>query len=218
MIRKFASIVGQIYVYDTIVDKMIPAASVVEAVAIAKTQLGYSPLQMGQALYLKQKDHFTSFKELFGELDFSKTLDTLPEFIPESDPNMDAISDIASKAFSQNIERKQEGEDRKRESVLKGFTLEAAPWTDDELKVLKTVYLEARNKGIPHNLIYERLSDFIPHSRSGIKQKLEGLYKADEELGKHKFEHWTREKIIQALCDLYKTGQPVSRKALPPNY
>jgi hypothetical protein len=102
------------------------------------------------------------------------------------------------------------------EKVVYGFTLAAAPWTDHELEVLKTVYRQARDRNIPHNLIYQRLSNFFPHSKSGIKQKLEALYTQDEALGKYKFEHWSREKILEVLCTLYQSGQPVSRTALPP--
>lgn len=94
--------------------------------------------------------------------------------------------------------------------------VEAARWTDEELDILKTVYREARDQGIPHNQIYQRLSDYLPHSRSGIKQKLEALYQQDEKLSKYKFESWNRERILDELERLYSSGEPVSRKLLPP--
>lgn len=102
------------------------------------------------------------------------------------------------------------------QGALRGFTRESAPWTDKELDVLKNVYREARDQGIPHNKIYQRLSDYIPHSARGIKQKLEALYRQDEDLAGYKFENWNREKIISELEKLYKSGEPVSRKELPP--
>ena len=104
---------------------------------------------------------------------------------------------------------------KKPTTQVSGFTCEAARWTDKELQVLKTVYLQARDQGIPHNQIYNRLSEYLPHSRSGIKQKLEALYEQDENLNKYKFESWSREKILKELENLYASGELVSRKALP---
>lgn len=99
---------------------------------------------------------------------------------------------------------------------VKAFThREAARWTPKELDILKQVYRTARDRGIPHNMIYRRLSDFIPRSYRGIKQKLESLYKQDEALKGYKFESWDRDRIIQELVDLYRKGEPIARKSLP---
>lgn len=94
--------------------------------------------------------------------------------------------------------------------------LEAAHWTDRELKILKEVYRKARDRGIPHNQIYQKLSEFLPHSHSGIKQRLETLYKEDKELQSYKYENWSRDRIIEELKKIYLSGEPISRKALPP--
>lgn len=110
-------------------------------------------------------------------------------------------------------------EEELREKALRNVKAfvrtEAARWTSDELAILKQVYLKARDAGIPHNCIYQRLSEFVPHSARGIKQKLEALYRKDEELAGYKFEHWSRERIIDTLKDLYRSGEPISRKSLP---
>lgn len=108
-----------------------------------------------------------------------------------------------------------QGEDWKKEGVLVGFTKEGASWTDKELQILKTVYKQARDKGIPHNQIYNELANYIPHSMRGIKQKLESLYKQDDELKNYKFEHWSRDKIIEEIKKIYESGAPISRRALP---
>lgn len=94
--------------------------------------------------------------------------------------------------------------------------VDAAKWTDRELAILKDVYLQARNLDIPHNLIYRKLVEHLPHPYSGIKQKLEALYQQDESLAEYKYETWSREKIVDEIRKLYMSGAPVARKQLPP--
>ena len=108
-----------------------------------------------------------------------------------------------------------------QEDVVQGFCsiskqVLARHWTDKELQILKKVYLEARKKKIPHNQIYLRLQEYLPHSARGIKQKLEALYSVDDDLSSFKYEHWDREKIIEEIVKLYSNGDPISRKLLPP--
>ncbi len=98
---------------------------------------------------------------------------------------------------------------------IKSFiSVDAAKWTDRELAILKEVYLKARNIDIPHNAIYRKLVQFLPHPYSGIKQKLEALYE-DEDLAEYKYESWNRDKIINTLKQLYVSQKPVARKQLP---
>jgi len=204
---------NQLAVLDLIKDDMLLVENIPEALQIARA-LGYEK-QFSQYIFVYKSNGWVGLETISGSM---PELDKMAEQHPGWERPRDFDEQTVQVDFPGLLHppENQEGEEWKKNASIRGFTLEAAPWTEKELEVLKTVYRSARDQQIPHNLIYQRLSDFIPHSSRGIKQKLEALYQQDEQLKSYKYESWSRERIISELERVYKSGLPVARKSLPP--
>jgi len=103
------------------------------------------------------------------------------------------------------------------ERLESGITRHAAPrWEKADVEFIKKIYIQQRESGVPHNLIYEYLADQLGRSYFAVKQKVERLYKSDPELEKLKYQSWEREKVIDMLADLYRRGEPLNRLGMHP--
>lgn len=220
-LKRFAASKYEFAVMDIITGEWIRFDSIEHALAFAITEMGWNKDKAPETIHIRESetDEWVQLTSVFGNVDFSMITKDIEDWKP---PKPSLRQEPASDWRKEGEEWKgssydpdEQGEEWKRYSILRGFSREAVPWTPNELNVLKSVYREARDRGIPHNKIYQRLSDFIPHSARGIKQKLEALYKQDEDLAGYKFESWSREKILEEICRLYSAGEPISRKALP---
>lgn len=93
-------------------------------------------------------------------------------------------------------------------SVYADLYVDAAHWTEPELKKVRDYYLAEREKGRKddnniYNEIAKKLKDRTPRA---IKQKVEQFKNTDESFKKHKFKHWTYEDVMNALKDIYRSN------------
>ena len=100
---------------------------------------------------------------------------------------------------------------------IRNLSIEAAHWNEVELQKVKEYYLQEREKGRKDdNNIYNEIAEKLNRTPSSIKQKVEFLKNTNDKFKPHKFKHWTRESIIKALEDVYKTNKEnFHRTALP---
>lgn len=88
-------------------------------------------------------------------------------------------------------------------------------WTEEEVALLKDLYLQGLNDGEKKRTICEKIGIKLGRSLQEVLKKLYRLYAVDEDLKAFKSENWSKEKILDLLKQIYLDGKPLNKSALP---
>lgn len=88
-------------------------------------------------------------------------------------------------------------------------------WTEEDIQVLKQLFIEGRKADIPHRRLWRDIALKLRRSPSEIQRRMVRLYQTDPELLPYKQENWSKDKILDQLKKLYLENAPLNKSALP---